>query len=118
MGDHVSSPSLVLTTFSFPALMGVEVTKLPPSVSERLSEPGLTLNRRLLGGAVAAGLDFWIGTEEVGEWAGLWVAWPGEEEDVRSGRLRKMEGEKVSSLLAADFSLESGDRKPVSRWVV
>ena len=103
VGDHMSSLSPALTTFSFPVLMGVEVTKLPLSVSERLSEPGLTLNRRarLLGGAT--GLDFWIGTEEeeeeeVGEWVEFVGMVRGRGHAVRSA---EEDGRRETQLLAS-----------------
>lgn len=97
------------------------MTKLPPSlsmVSERLcaqslSELGLTLNRAasLLGGAVGTASDLGMGIEDVEEWA-----WSDEDmERVWLGRLRKIEGENESSLLAEDFSLERGDKKPELR---
>jgi len=34
-----------------------------------------------------------------------------------SGRLRKIEGEKPSSLLAESFSVERGERNPALRFV-
>lgn len=93
--------------------MGVEVTKLPPSLSvasedtlcpQSLSEPGLTLNlaARRIGGTTAVATASVLGARESAD----------EEarsddimEWVLSGRLRKMEGENVSSLLLEDFSL-------------
>ena len=62
--------------FSLPDLIGVEVIKLAPSVSERacesLSEPGLTLNL-ILGGAELSDL-FGVGPDDVDEWVvlGAW----------------------------------------------
>lgn len=98
------------------------MTKLPPSLSvvsedtlcpPSLSELGLTLNLTAsrLGAAAAvvtpsilAGMgiaDEWVRSDDVMEW--VW-----------SGRLRKMEGEKVSSLLLQNFSFEWGDKNPES----
>lgn len=114
VGDHPSSLSLVRTRFSLPPLIGVEVTKLPPSLSmvsedtlcpQSLSELGLALNlvaSRLGAPAVVATPSILAGTGIADEWV-----WSDDiMELVWSGRLRKMEGEKVSSLLLEDFSFE------------
>ena len=120
VGDHASSLSL-RTKFSFPFLMGVEVAKVPPSASEvlcvmSLSELGLTLilaatRPLLLLVAATMALDLGTGTAGVGER----VLSGDDMEWVWSGRLRKMEGENVSSLLLEDFSVESGERNPELR---
>jgi hypothetical protein len=95
--------------------MGVEVIKLLPSLSEEtfcpqsLSELGLmlTLAECRLGGATPS-IFVGIGIADEWVWSGDIMEW------VWSGRLRKMDGENVSSLLV-DFSLACGDKKPESR---
>ena len=120
VGDHASSLSL-LTAFSLPPLMGVEVTNsLSVAASDErlwtqsLSEPGLVLNLEatLPDGAetkAESGL-----TAAMGAGTPPREAWSGDDMDTElSGRLRKMEGEKVR--LREDLSWASGERNPVLR---
>jgi len=109
VGDQCSSLSL-RTTFSFPPLIGVDVTKLSAPSAERLcsvSDLGLMLYltvRPLAGPTpdVLAPSDLTTDIEDGGE----------DTDREQSGRLRKMEGENAVSLLMADFPAARGERKP------